>query len=102
MLPLAEGGSGFEAREYLTCRYGNSVWYKDSKNWFFSGVDFQNPRLFDLEADPTCQHNIAADATDRLALAREQILADAGGELQRYERQEKTDALGRPEFAEGR
>ena len=102
LLPLAEGGSGFQDREYLTCRYGNSVWYKDSKNWFFSGVDFQNPRLFDLEADPMCQHNIAADAADRLALARERILADAGGELQRYERQEKTDALGRPEFAEGR
>ena len=24
LLPLAEGGSGFEARDYLTCRYGNS------------------------------------------------------------------------------
>ena len=40
-----------------------------------------------------CQHNIAASAEDRCALARERILADAGGELQRYERQEKTDAL---------
>ena len=65
-------------------------------------MDFQNPRLFDLEADPTCQHDIAADAADRLVLASERILADASGELQRYERQEKTDALGRPEFAEGR
>ena len=102
LLSLAEGGGGFQDREYLTCRYGNSVWYKDSKNWFFSGVDFQNSRLFDLEADPTCQHNIAASAGDRIVLAQERILVDAGGELQRYERQEKTDALGRPEFAEGR
>ena len=102
LLPLAEGTNGFQVREYLTCRYGNSVWYKDQKNWFFSGVDFQNPRLFDLEADPTCQHDISTRGGARLTLARERILTDAGGELRNYERQETTDALGRPEFAEGR
>ena len=102
LLPLAEGTSGFQTREYLTCRYGNSVWYKDRQNWFFSSVDFQDARLFDLESDPTCQRNIALQAADRLALARERILSDAGGELQHYTRTGTTDALGRPEFAEGR
>jgi arylsulfatase A-like enzyme len=100
LLPLAEGTSKSQAREYLTCRYGNSVWYKDRANWFFSGVDFQNPRLFDLEADATCQRNIAAQGADRIALAQERILADAGGGLQSYTRKGTTDALGRPEFAE--
>ena len=99
LLPLAEKTDGFQPREYLTCRYGNFAWYKDRKNWFFSQVDFQNPRLFDLEADAICQHNIAERAADRIALAQERILADAGGELPLYTRKGSTDALGRPEFS---
>ena len=35
LLPLVEGKSGFTSREYLTCRYVNSVWYKDAKSWYF-------------------------------------------------------------------
>lgn len=126
LLPLAEGIGGFQSREYLTCRYGNSVWYKDRKNWFFSPVRvervshsgegedlyrrknwffsttrFERPRLFDLETDPACQLNIAERAADRIALARERILSDAGGELPIYERQQTTDALGRPAFVRG-
>ncbi len=99
LLPLVEGTPGFSPREYLTCRYGNFVWYKDGKNWYFSDVDFQGPRLFDLEADPECGENIAARDPDRISLARERILADAGGRLPRYEHR-GTDALGRPEYAE--
>lgn len=100
LLRLVEGTDGFQSREYLTCRYGNSAWYKDAQNWYFSSVDFQNPRLFDLESDPTCQHDIADRAADRIALAQQRILADAGGELPLYTRSGTTDALGRPEFAE--
>ena len=59
------------------------------------GVDFQQPRLFDLEADPECRDDIAARCPERTALARERILADAGGRLPRYEHR-GTDALGRP------
>ena len=99
LLPLLEGSAGFANREYLTCRYGNSVWYRDDFNWFFSTVDWQNPRLFDLETDPTCQVNIADRSPDRIALARQRILADAGGRLEYYARQDTTDALGRPEFS---
>ena len=94
------GRAGLQSpREYLTCRYGNFVWYKDAKSWYFSSVDFQEPRLFDLEADPECRENIAAKCPERIALARERILTDAGGRLPRYEHQ-GTDALGRPEFTE--
>lgn len=98
LLPLVEETNGFQSREYLTCRYGNFIWYKDRKNWFFSRADFDNPQLFDLEIDATCQHNIADQAADRIALAQKRILADAGGKLQLYTRK-GTDALGRPEFA---
>ena len=100
-LPLAEGGGGFQSRDYLACRHENSVWYKDRKSWFFSSVRFERPRLFDLEADPACQQNIAERAPDRIALATERILADARGELTLYERQSATDALGRPAFVRG-
>ncbi len=99
LLPLVEGTPGFSPREHLTCRYGNFVWYKDAKSWYFSDVDFQEPRLFDLEADPGCRENIAGRCPERTALARERILADAGGRLPRYEHR-GTDALGRPEYAE--
>ena len=98
LLPLVEDTSGFKSREYLTCRYGNSVWYKDDRNWFFSDVHWKGPRLFDLEADPTCQRNIAEQAPDRVALARARILEDARGVLPFYARKEATDALGRPVF----
>jgi arylsulfatase A-like enzyme len=101
LLPVAEGGDGFPAREYLTCRYGNTVWYTDRRNWFYSSVRFEDPRLFDLEADPTCQEDISARAPERLALARDRILADAQGDLPLYDRQDATDALGRPVFVRG-
>lgn len=100
LLDLAQGTGRFPSREYLTCRYGNSVWYRDRSSWFFSRVDFARPRLFDLEADPTCQRDIAAQAAERIALARARLLADAGGSIPSYERTGTTDALGRPEFAE--
>ena len=101
LLPLAEGTEGFHSRSYLTCRYGNTIWYRDRANWFFSNARFEEPRLYDLEADPTCQRNIAAQAADRIALARERTLADAGGALTTYARRGTTDALGRPVFASG-
>ncbi|MBT4503899.1 MAG: sulfatase [Gemmatimonadetes bacterium] len=100
LLPLVEGGDGFEARDYVTCRYGNSVWYRDDRTWFFSRGDFSGARVFDLEADPDCQVDIAEGAEDRIGLARERILADAGGDIPIYVRQNATDALGRPVFAE--
>ena len=79
----------------------NSVWYKDNKSWYFSSVDLHSgTRLFDLEADPTCQNNITDQGADPDCLAHERILADAGGHLPQYKRQGRTDALGRPQFAE--
>ena len=99
LMPLLSGEGEFAQRQYLTCRYGNSVWYRDATTWFFSACDFSGPRVFDLEADPACQQDIADGAADRVALARQRITADAGGPLQSYRRQHETDALGRPVFA---
>ena len=76
------------------------MWYRDDRTWFFSRGDFSGARVFDLEADPDCQVDIAEGAEDRIGLARERILADAGGDIPIYVRQNATDALGRPVFAE--
>lgn len=96
---VSGGQNRFVRRQYLTCRYGNAVWYRDDRTWFFSAVDWQNPRLFDLETDPECQVNIAARSPERIDLARKRILADAGGQLIYYHRHDATDALGRPQFS---
>ena len=89
---LEDSGDG---REWLTCRYGDHVWYRDHRTWFFSSLEFEGPRVFDLEADPDCTANIAAKAGDRIDLARTRILADAGGELVRHANPRWTDAIGR-------
>ena len=83
LLDLLEGRP-FSAREYLTCRYSNSVWYRDDANWYFSGADWNDPRLFDLEASDPFSRTIARDAGGRVALARKRILEDAGGALPKY------------------
>ena len=77
-------GSGFEARDYLTCRYSNSVWYRDEKNWYFSNIHWENPRLFDLESSNPFGATIAGKAPERVKLAQQRIREDAGGELPKY------------------
>ena len=89
----ADGNYG--GHDYLTCRYGNFVWYRDRRTWFFSSLDFTGPRLFDLESDPHCRTNVAGRLPERVALARERILADAGGRLIRHDPPVATDAIGR-------
>ena len=80
---------------YLTCRYGNFVWYRDRRTWFFSSLDFTGARLFDLETDPACRVNLAARLPERVSGATEWILADAGGRLIRHDPPAATDAIGR-------
>jgi arylsulfatase A-like enzyme len=83
LLALLEGGT-FKKREYLTCRYGNCVWYTDDKNWYFSDVHGDNARLFDLEADKPFEQTVAKKAPERIKRAWERILDDAGGKLPIY------------------
>jgi arylsulfatase A-like enzyme len=99
LLDTADGQGAATPREYLTCRYGNSVWYRDHRTWFFSACDFSAPHVFDLECDPACQQDISATAANRISLARERLTADAGGPLQTYRFEQETDALGRPVLA---
>ncbi|MEZ5365733.1 MAG: sulfatase [Bryobacterales bacterium] len=83
LLDLLEGRP-LSAREYVTCRYSNTVWYRDDANWYFSDVYWNNPRLFDMEASEPFSKTIARQAAERVALARKRILEDAGGTLPKY------------------
>jgi arylsulfatase A-like enzyme len=105
LLPLAGGGS-FTAPDYVTCRYANSLWYRDDRTWCFGDIGgaaddlrLLEPRVFDLASDPGCERNIADDGDDRIALACERLAADAGGPIPVYRREGGTDAIGRPVFA---
>ena len=101
LLPLIESRDGFQERNYLTCRYGNFVWYRDPSAWFFSAADFSNPSVFDVENDPNLERNLAENDAERIERAKERILSDAGGRIPIYSRQQrKTDAIGRPLFVE--
>lgn len=91
----AAAGAAYPGYDYLTCRYGNFVWYRDRRTWFFSSLEFTAPRLFDLEADPECQVNVAAKLPERVREARARILDDAGGRLLRHDPPAATDAIGR-------
>lgn len=94
LLRLVADREGWQPRAHLTCRYGSSAWCRDERSWFFGTADRRGPRVFDLETDPSCRHNIAGRASDRIAVAREQILAGAGGNLQLCRHENATDALG--------
>jgi arylsulfatase A-like enzyme len=83
LLALLEGGT-FKKREYVTCRYGNCVWYTDDKSWYFSDVHGDNARLFDLEADKPFEQTVAKKAPERIKRTWERILDDAGGKLPIY------------------
>jgi arylsulfatase A-like enzyme len=94
LLSLLEGGS-FSKREYLTCRYSNCVWYTDERNWYFSDIHGNNPRLFDLEAGQPFAETIAKKASERVKLAWKRLLEDAGGKLPEYPLKE-TDKVKAP------
>ena len=98
LAPLVRGSGNWSARDYLTCRYGNHVWYKDGEIYFYSDVGFSEPRLYDRGTDPECSINIASTAKDLVNRARDAILHDAGGQLVNYVRRDMTDAIGRPVF----
>ena len=83
---IVESSGTFSERDYLTCRYGNSVWYKDHTTWFFSQADFSRPRVFDLESDPIAPRTSPKEPQNRIERAKTRILEDASGEIPIYQR----------------
>jgi len=95
LLPLVTGKGQWQRREYVTCRYGDSLCYIDDQYWVRTDVNQQLGEAFDLTVDPSCQQDLAdALPAEVFARAWERLLADAGGELPRYDEDFWTDAIG--------
>jgi len=82
-------------REYLTSRYGNTLWYRDKKWWVIIDVTGKPRAVFNIQKDPHCQSNIVSHTKDVVKKAWKYILDDAGGDLPVHEKIKQTDALGR-------
>jgi len=95
LIPLLTYGSGWQEREYITCRYGHSLCYLDNQVWVLANTDGQLEQAFDLDADPRCMHDIKDSFDPRYwKRAWERLLSDAGGDFPDYRQRESTDAIG--------
>lgn len=94
LLPALAGDRDGD-REYLTCRYGDTVWYRDEKWWVFYTIGSDEMHVFDIQCDGEFATDLgtSAKAKEAIDLACSRILADAEGDLPTYQ-QEMTDAIG--------
>ena len=98
LLPLFEGAQGSNGREYVTCRYGDSVCYIDDETWALGDIDGGLRECFDPAQDPACARPLdGVGASRRWERAWQRLLEDAGGAFPDYRDHEKSDALGRRE-----
>ena len=82
-------------REYLTCRYGDTVWYRDRNHWVIIDVSGKPRAVFDIQRDRKCRNNILSEADEVVGKAWEMIIQDASGQLPIYDMAKMTDAVGR-------
>lgn len=95
LLPLLTGQGTWRRREYVTCRYGDSVCCIDDDWWVRASVAGQPGEAFAVGRDPLCQEDLGeALPAGVFERAWQRILADAGGELPVYENPQRTDAVG--------
>jgi arylsulfatase A-like enzyme len=85
----------YNAREYLTCRYGDTVWYRDREHWVIIDVSSKPRAVFDFRNDRNCRNNILDTSSEVVDKAWNLILQDAGGQLPIYDMAKMTDAVGR-------
>jgi arylsulfatase A-like enzyme len=65
--------------------YSNNHFVRTERWAYMSDNRFERPELFDLDADPGETRDVAFERPDVVAELREQVLANAGGELPYYE-----------------
>lgn len=96
LYPLCGGRGGWKKREYITCRYANSLCFLDDSTWALGDIDGHLQEVFDLKNDPECRSPLERkDAEHRWERAWRRLLDDAGGDFPDYRAVQKTDALGR-------
>ena len=99
LLPLLDGEKGTPAwkrRDYVTCRYRDSLCYVDDTCWALGDIDGNMQEVFDLESDPDCRAPLPAEEAASLwQRAWQRLRDDAGGDFPDYRDQSTTDALER-------
>jgi len=97
LIPLLTGKGSWKPRDYVTCRYANSLCYIDEEHWLLTNIDGQLEELFDLKSDPNCKHDIK-DKVDSAIFEHvwQRLLQDAGGTFPDYRKKKRTDAIGQP------
>lgn len=96
LYPIWGGKGRWKRREYITCRYANSLCYLDDSTWALGDIDGHLQEVFDLKSDPECRSPLERkDAEHRWKRAWRRLLADAGGDFPDNRVSQKTDALGR-------
>ena len=96
VLPLIKGFADWSRRDWVTCRYANSLCYIDDSTWALGDVGGTALEVFDLNSDPGCRSALSGqEAADRWKGAWKGLLSDAGGRFPDYRHADTTDALGR-------
>jgi arylsulfatase A-like enzyme len=85
LTPLLEGRDPAEPRDHFTLGYNDYLMTRDDRYAMVCRNDGAEARLYDLEADPGMDKDIAADNPDVVRrMFDEYALKDAGGEIPRY------------------
>jgi arylsulfatase A-like enzyme len=94
--PLINRNNMYEPRKYLTSRYSNTLFYRDSSHWIIFDLDKRPYAVFDLKNDPFCSSDIKG-SVDKKIIERgwKALLHDSGGKIPNYSGGQGTDAVGR-------
>ncbi len=68
-------------REHVSCGVHDYSWCRDGRYVYITRNDGLDVQLFDMEADPLQEHDLAADELGALEAMHAKLLADAGGPL---------------------
>ena len=82
---LIEGGEP-EARPHFSLGYNDHVWARDDRYVMFSTNQGDDPKLYDIQEDPTMHNDLAGREPDIVKRMFEgYVLKDAGGPLPTYD-----------------
>jgi len=79
LLDLAAGR--IASRKHVSAGYVYNSWCRDERYVYFVGNDGTQPHLYDMEADPLQEHDLAAEEQGVVKQMHQKLLLDAGGPL---------------------
>lgn len=78
--PLALGKEK-EIYDHVTCGWGPFVMVRDRRYWYNAYLWGESPLLYDLDADPKLERNIAEEHPHICQRMKDMAIADAGGKV---------------------